>query len=208
MYVRREFFDPQHHPAVDNKCFDAWISLLPQSHRDWKAPLAALPEHLPASRIEYVYLQNPLAQFDERRPRLPNQLYPGLGVGKEFLAMLKVAAQQHDRELLVNKPESFHNALIYHLQGMRYVAPHFQAFLEILLEDLGGDIATNMATVAWAVHEGRLRFHGTCVMHWPLWDQVLPISERVIAFVHSSAPLITELKKMSPRPLFSIVADE
>jgi hypothetical protein len=83
-------------------------------------------ESVKVSFIEYIYLQNPLAQFKEHQSPLPSQLYPSLGCGREVLEMLAAAASEHRRDALLNRPEHFHNALLYNRMGFRFVLPAFQ----------------------------------------------------------------------------------
>lgn len=210
MFVRRLTFDWHTLSVEDDACFAEWLSMLPEEHRDWRTPMQSLSRNLMASCMEYVYLQNPLAQFDARRPQLPNQRYPGLGIGKQFLQMIQSAAKRHGRDLIINRPEAFHNALMYNRHGLRYLSPHCQAYFELMLEDLGPAIEADFAGVSWAVYEGRLRFRGK-PCKWPMWDQVSPVAESLARFIHDSEPLIQQLKRLtrelSPaQPLFTIAS--
>ena len=118
MFVRRmEAFDWKAMRVLQptNRCvaFDNWLLSLPtEEDRDLhNLGAVELPHSLNFTEIEYVYLQNPLKK-DFDRPRLPNQKYPGLGVGVEFISLIQSAATSKQRDSVFNYPECFHNALI------------------------------------------------------------------------------------------------
>lgn len=186
---------------------DVFVGLLPEGPlRDLRAPLEALPFPLAASVLEYVYLQNPLEKFTAQKPQLPNQMFPGLGVGRAFMDMVSEAAQKHNRMMLLNQPEDFHNAFLYNSNGMRYLSPQMQAMAELVFEDLKGDIEKKgLAAVAWSVHEGRLMC-GEHVVFWPLQDQVLATSDVIRKYLKSIEPLVQQIKSCfaNQRPLFKL----
>ncbi len=170
--------------------------------KDLKAALTDLPNELDATVVEFLFMQNPLARFAAHRRQLPGQNFPGLGLGKEMLALLSFAGKKTNRDMLVENPQYLHNALIYFKAGMRFLSPHCEAFFEILMEDLAHEIEKDFANVAHACNEGRIECLGEKFV-WPVcWEQVLPLSKRAIAHVEHGRPLIEQLKKMTKRPIF------
>ena len=189
-----------------NRCaaFDIWCSLLPEEIRHATETLD-LPHDLKATEIEYTYLQNPRREFRPERPKLPNQHYPGLGIGSEFITMLAQCAESHQRDIILNFPESFHNAWIYQNRArMLFFHPLAHAFMTALFTDLQSDIADTFSGVAWAAHEGRI-FFGDTKLIWPLWEQVLPTSSKTKAFFKGQhADIVKEALKIVDRPKFRI----
>lgn len=202
-------------PSSKWPAFEEWLSLLPEDLRDLRAPFSSSPlaEHLEfikASVLEYVFMQNPLRTFADRpeRPKLPEQLYPSLGAGKEFGALVQYAAAQHERDMVLNYPECFHNAYIYNRSGMRFLSPHVQALFEILVQDLAKDLEQDFAKTSWAIFEGKLRFRGKPAL-WVQWEQAFPISKFVRDFVLSMEHVKDQLLQATKplQPLFSIAWD-
>jgi hypothetical protein len=62
------------------------------------------------------------------KKQLPGQKYPGLGVGYEFHKMLITLAEEAGRDGLMDVPEHFHNAVMYHEGGFHFVSPQHEAF--------------------------------------------------------------------------------
>jgi hypothetical protein len=164
IFVRRYKLDPLSirvlHPTNRNACFDQWCKDMHQDLNQVKESMMGLPRDLDASGVEFLFMQNPLAQFTERRPQLPGQNFPGLGLGKEMLSLLANAGKKNHRDFLVENPAYIHNAIIYNRAGMRFLSPHCEAFFEILLEDLAVEIEHEFAKVAEACHAGKILFRG------------------------------------------------
>ena len=60
--------------------------------------------------IEWLMLQNPRAEFTERRPALPGQKHPGLGMLSDIVALLQVACERLHLDGLIFVPSGFHIA--------------------------------------------------------------------------------------------------
>ena len=209
LFARRKKFD-WHELAVlqsTHRCaaFDAW--LLPGW--DLRAPFEgfSLERELQTTVLEFLFLQNPLGQFTEKRKQLPGQSYPGLGIGREMLSLISEAAVSKSRDFISQTPNYVHNALIYQRAGMRFLSPHCQAWFECLAEDLASELAQDFARVAHAVHEGKLLCGGVVVL-WPLWEQALPVSTIAKSFMAAHATHVERIKKewdeAKKRPVFAI----
>ena len=89
---------------------------------------------------------------------------------------------------------------------MRFLSPHCEAFFQCILMDLASDLKKDFAGVAWAVHDQRLYF-GDSIVVWPLWEQILPTSPHMKAFMEAHAAKVKDLIQLSGanRPKFRIV---
>jgi len=77
----------------------------------------AFTEGLSILLIEWLALQDPRAAFSERRPRLPGQMYPGLGGLMNIQALLYRFARASEKDAIVDVPEHYHGAVIYSRKG-------------------------------------------------------------------------------------------
>ena len=79
-------------------------------------------------RIEWMLLQNPCQEFSPERPRLPGQDYPGLGLGREIMEVLRVLGWRLRVAAFDVNPHCYvHNAVLYARQ-FSFVEPEDQAF--------------------------------------------------------------------------------
>ncbi len=99
--------------------------------------------------IEWLQMQDVRGQFSARRPRLPGQEHPGLGIGSEALELLVIAARRVGLQGIVNIPNHFHNAYFYS-RIFHYENPREQAKLKAILRDLG---KVPLHKLAWAMEE-------------------------------------------------------
>jgi hypothetical protein len=63
--------------------------------------------------LEWLTIQNPLLHFSARRPPLPGQKHPGLGVGKKVVDLFVYLARLLRKDGLLAFPAYFHNALLF-----------------------------------------------------------------------------------------------
>jgi acetoin utilization deacetylase AcuC-like enzyme len=130
--------------------------------------------------VEWLLLQNPREPFSERRPRLPGQQHPGLGLLRDFMGWLVAVCEAH------------------RLDGVFFVAAHYHIAMQSrrLVRPLHpGDEARLRATAAAlqgvplpeataAVEEGRIVDGVTGrPVEWRPVATVLPVSERLLALV-------------------------
>jgi acetoin utilization deacetylase AcuC-like enzyme len=86
--------------------------------------------------VHWVSLRNPRAQFSEKRPRLPGQDVPGLGLAREVGSMLARMAIRLGLGGVVWRPAFFHTAYTARHE-FHFVDPERQGRFEALLRDLG-----------------------------------------------------------------------
>jgi acetoin utilization deacetylase AcuC-like enzyme len=106
--------------------------------------------------IHWLSLRNPRAVFSDRRPRLPGQEVPGLGISREIGTMLALMAARLGLGAVVFRPAHFHTAYAAR-HAFQFVDPDRQGRFEALLRDLAGVPLLEATT---AIAEGRVRMDG------------------------------------------------
>ncbi|MBI5546541.1 MAG: histone deacetylase [Deltaproteobacteria bacterium] len=106
--------------------------------------------------VHWLTLRNPKAAFSGRRPQLPGQELPGLGLARESGEMLARIARELGLAGVVFRPAWFHMAYSarYHF---RYLDPRRQGRFEAMQRDLG-IVPLREVTLAFA--QGRVRLNG------------------------------------------------
>jgi hypothetical protein len=142
-----------------------------------------LPSDLNMLNIRWFSLQNPLAEFSAKRPRMPGQRYPGTGFARSAFDLLRSLATANARDGLVNVPEHFHNAFLY--EGFHFLNADDEGQFQRMRDDLAKDIdEKGLAAVSWAVFLGFLRCNGQKVP-WEPREQVYGISSRLEKYFKS-----------------------
>lgn len=135
-------------------------------------------------RIEWMLLQNPLGRFEESRPPLPGQRFPGLGMGRQILEVLRILAWRLNVDAYVVHPFFVHNAVIYSRQ-FTFLEPRHQARLLAIVAAAG---ERPLQQIALAVEHGFLRSADDGrVVRWEATPQVSPLSRTLKALYESSA---------------------
>jgi len=130
--------------------------------------------------VEWLLLQNPREPFSPRRPRLPGQQYPGLGLLRDFMGWLVVVCEAHRLDGVFFVAAHYHVAM----QSRRLVRPLLpadEARLGAVARALEGVPLQEATTL---VEEGRLVDAATGQpAEWRPVPTVLPVSERLQALV-------------------------
>lgn len=103
--------------------------------------------HFPMLTIEWLYLQNAQADFNSRRPQLPGQDHPGLGLARMILELLLVVCWRLNLAGLLNHPAHYHNAVMG-ASVFRFANPQAQARFQALQRDLAG---YHLQAASWAL---------------------------------------------------------
>ncbi len=134
--------------------------------------------------VEWLLMQNPRADFDLGRPRLPGQSHPGLGMLNDVVAMLRVACERLHLDGLVFVPSQFH------------VAAYSQGYLNFLEAEARARFAallrlfrdTPLPEATQAVAEGRVvDVESGEVFTWRPSPMVLPVSEKLAQRIREEA---------------------
>jgi hypothetical protein len=106
--------------------------------------------------IHWLSLRNPRAQFSERRPRLPGQDVPGLGLAREAGSMLARMAVRLGLGGVAFRPAFFHTAYAARHE-FAFVDPERQGRFEALVRDLAH---VPLLEATGLVSEGRVLMDG------------------------------------------------
>jgi acetoin utilization deacetylase AcuC-like enzyme len=130
--------------------------------------------------VEWLLLQNPREVFSDRRPRLPGQQHPGLGLLRDFMGWLVVVCEAHGLDGIYFVAAHYHIA-VQSRRLVRPVRPADEARLRAMGAALSG-VPLSEATAA--VEQGRLVDARTGQgASWDPVATVLPVSERLRGLV-------------------------
>jgi len=120
--------EDEDHLLCELRVFDA--------HLSGPCPLTGKTFEVDALVIDWLNFQNPRAAFTREKPRLPGQVYPGLGILRLSMHAILDLAKQTGKEAVINIPEYYHNAVLYH-PAFRffsaYVQGRFLALMKVLM---------------------------------------------------------------------------
>jgi acetoin utilization deacetylase AcuC-like enzyme len=111
---------------------------------------------VPVLYIHWFALRHPRAHFSERRPRLPGQEVPGLGLAQEAGTMLARMAVRLGLGGVAFRPSNYHVAYTSR-RGFAFVQPDRQGRFEALVRDLA---AFPLAQATQLVANGKVHLGG------------------------------------------------
>jgi len=130
--------------------------------------------------LEWLLLQNPREPFTERRPRLPGQQHPGLGLLRDFMGWLVVLCEAHGLDGVFFVAAHYHIAM-QSRRLVRPLRPADEARLRAMARALEG---VPLPQGTSAVDGRRLVDAATGQpLVWEPVATVLPVSERLLARV-------------------------
>jgi hypothetical protein len=124
--------------------------------------------------VEWLLLQNPTAEFDDRRPRLPGQEHPGLGLLGPVAGLLMAMAEALKLSAVVFMPANYYIAVLsqHHL---RFADPEAQGRFESLYQALGH---LSLSEASRALEQGRVHDSKTDLpVRWEPSPMVTPQGE-------------------------------
>ena len=122
--------------------------------------------------IDWMLMQDPRADFTLDRRRLPGQQYPGLGLGRWTIELLRLMAERLKCTGLMNIPHHYHNAYLYSKQMLCF-DPEDQGYLEAMKRDLR---TLPLVETSEAIDSGALRLEGReGPVEWEGKPQVMPV---------------------------------
>lgn len=130
-------------------------------------------------RIEWLLLQHPRQPFTPRKPRLPGQEHPGLGMLRDTIAMLVVAGERLQLDGVLWVPAHFSAAAQGRAAGRFVEAADEGLFraLERLLAGIPLHAAATLVAGGWIADAAA----GGAPFAWPPMPMVVPVGERLAA---------------------------
>jgi hypothetical protein len=122
--------------------------------------------------IHWMVLSDPDAPFDFRRPRLPGQQRPGLGLLPESLKLLGGIGRELLIDGILDIPDHFHTARFYS-RKMRFFDPVAEGTFQAMMRDLSG---IPLALASEAVQVGAMvDARSGEPFPWQPTEQLLPV---------------------------------
>ena len=151
--------------------------------------------------VEWLLLQNPREPFSERRPRLPGQQHPGLGLLRDFMGWLVVVCEAHELDGVFFVAAHYHIAM-QSRRLVRPLLPEDEARLAAMARALEG---LPLQETTRLVEGGRLLDAATGrPVEWRPVPTVLPVSERLRALV-SGPDYEAAVSAAAPRFAYRVV---
>ena len=107
--------------------------------------------------IHWLNLQNPRAQFSNKRPQLPGQEAPGLGLAKEASALITQLAERLRFAGVAFQPAWFHIAYAMR-RKFTFLDPNSQGLFEALVRDLSSQMS--LLKLTNAISDGHVLCNG------------------------------------------------
>lgn len=142
----------------------------------FKTPPLDTKEYPPADLlvVEWFLLQNPMKKFTRKRPQLPGQDFPGLGISSIIFEIFYWMAKRIKADGVVIVPNYLHTGIFYGRQFL-FINPKNQGV--ILALDKIPNIKISLNQLSWACAEGQLINGKTnTVFIWRPAPMVLPVS--------------------------------
>jgi hypothetical protein len=137
-------------------------------------------------QIEWLLLQNPSQVFGDRRPPLPGQEHPGLGIGKQVLEILRNTAKRLKLDGLVTVPSYFHNSFFYS-EEFYYFDPSVQGLFLAACRDVLPQTQSNVGAASWAFLWNLVREHDNDESFpWFHAAQICPVSDLLVEYFDDS----------------------
>ena len=133
--------------------------------------------------LEWFTLQNPRQEFSRKRPPLPGQQHPGLGLGKKVVDLFIYLARLTRKDGLLAFPAFFHNALLFS-RFFRFINPEKSA--EVLaIEKAFPKIP--FKHLAWIVYLNCLKQDNDKIYEWKAEEMAFPLNKSLKDYFDSKA---------------------
>ena len=122
--------------------------------------------------LEWLTLQNPLEEFNDKSIPLPGQMRPGLSLSKKVMDTFIYLARLTRKDCLLAFPAFFHNALLFS-RYFRFMNPEKEGEVAAIRKAFSH---MPFKQLAWVVHLNCLRRKDGSVYEWRSEEQVYPLN--------------------------------
>lgn len=135
--------------------------------------------------VYWLREEDPTADFSPRRPALPLQRHPGLGVLRSAFRVVVRMASELGKDGVASMPKFFHDAVIFFRSRLfLFLDGEEQGRFEAMLRDLQ---PLGLGEASMAIVTGCVRDAAGKVVHWNPSFQVFPLSPELTASLHAPA---------------------
>lgn len=153
--------------------------------------------------LEWLTLQNPRAEFSEKRGALPGQQYPGLGMSKKIMDIFIYLGKLTHKDAILAFPAFYHNAVLFS-RYFHFFNPEKEGEVESIRRTFSH---MPIKQLAWAVYLNCLRTASGEVYEWKAEEQVFPLAKDLREYFDSKN--YREIVKQSlKRYQFTIEAED
>ena len=131
--------------------------------------------------LEWLTLQNPLEEFNDKSIPLPGQLRPGLSLSKKVMDTFIYLARLTRKDCLLAFPAFFHNALLFS-RYFRFMNPEKEGEVAAIRKAFSH---MPFKHLAWVVHLNCLRRKDGSVYEWRSEEQVYPLNRALKEYFES-----------------------
>lgn len=149
--------------------------------------------------FEWLTLQNPLLGFSEKRPALPGQQHPGLGMSKKVLDIFIYLGRLTQKECLLAFPMYFHNAILFS-RYFRFFNAEKEAEVLAIRKSFS---QIPLKQLAWIIHWNCLRGKNNEIYEWKAEEQAYPLTKALKDYFESRK-FKEKIKKSMKKFHFSI----
>jgi len=132
--------------------------------------------------IDWLSMQNPKGEFTPRRPRLPGQKYPGLGMSAKVVELLMIVCWRLGLAAIVNIPEHYHNAYLYS-KIFYYLNPDIEAQFCALKQTCKN---YPLHKISWGIDWGCITdLNSSLPLKWFVSIQIIPLEKELKEIIFS-----------------------
>jgi acetoin utilization deacetylase AcuC-like enzyme len=143
---------------------------------------SALPS-LEMLSVEWLLLQDPTEAFSLRRPRLPGQSHPGLGLLPEIVELLRQICRRLDLDGVLFQPSHYHVAALGADHG-RFLDPAVQGRFDAMRAALA---ERDLADASLLLESGQVRDRAGSRLSWQPAAFAAAVSPPLIEYLESPA---------------------
>jgi hypothetical protein len=133
--------------------------------------------------LEWLTLQNPRAEFSEKRGALPGQQYPGLGMSKKIMDLFIYLGKLTHKDAILAFPAFYHNAVLFS-RYFHFFNPEKEGEVESIRRTFSH---MPIKQLAWAVYLSCLRTASGEVYEWKAEEQVFPLAKDLREYFDSKS---------------------